>query len=215
MCSRRWCEGLGLAVRAVVAPFEPEGRRLRPPSRAWQPAAAGRTRRSTSFPTVKLLALMRLLQLRVKRCRSAATATRRVWSRRSSSGIVVDEASVLRWISDVLEFSHESYEFRCLRRWVGMGGARARGRGVVLNEEFLATRESAELRAATVQMGYSLRACSRICRTMPRGAAALARHARAQPALRLERRCGCVANLPATLPSAMCGHGRRIRYWSP
>lgn len=62
-------------------------------------------------------------------------------------GIVTDAASAERWIGDVLEFSVARMEapmlFRMLKdqRW---------------NEFFLASRESAELRAETVQMGYSL-----------------------------------------------------------
>lgn len=34
-----------------------------------------------------------------------------------------------------------------------------------LNADFLASRESAELRAETLQMGFSLNACWRICAT--------------------------------------------------
>jgi urease accessory protein len=40
---------------------------------------------------------------------------------------------------------------------------------LALNEESLATRESAELRAASVQMGYSLRALLAVLPDMPRG----------------------------------------------
>jgi urease accessory protein len=62
-------------------------------------------------------------------------------------GIVTDAASAESWIGDVLEFSLARMEapllFRMMkdRKW---------------NEVFLASRESAELRAETVQMGYSL-----------------------------------------------------------
>ena len=64
------------------------------------------------------------------------------------AGIVTDAASAQRWIGDVLEFSLARMEgpmlFRMMRdpkHW---------------NEAFLASRETAELRAETVQMGYSL-----------------------------------------------------------
>ena len=62
-------------------------------------------------------------------------------------GIVTDAASAQRWIGDVLEFSVARMEgpmvFRMMndQNW---------------NEYFLASRETAELRAETVQMGYSL-----------------------------------------------------------
>ena len=64
------------------------------------------------------------------------------------AGLVHDAASAERWIGDVLEFSIARMEapilFRMLsdqKNW---------------NEIFLASRETAELRAETVQMGYSL-----------------------------------------------------------
>jgi urease accessory protein len=63
-------------------------------------------------------------------------------------GVVTDAASAERWIGGVLEFSMARMEapmvFRMMseqKEW---------------NEMFLASRESAELRAETVQMGYSL-----------------------------------------------------------
>ncbi len=72
--------------------------------------------------------------------------------------IVRSEAGVLAWIEDVLEFSIASYELSLLLEMYGAWSA-ADLRGLrCLNEEFLAARETAELRAATVQMGYSMRA---------------------------------------------------------
>jgi len=72
--------------------------------------------------------------------------------------IVSEESSLLRWISDVLEFSMTSFEIPCLlsmwAAWVGGSPAAV----AALNDEFLSTRESAEIRAAGVQMGFSLRA---------------------------------------------------------
>jgi urease accessory protein len=70
---------------------------------------------------------------------------------------VRDEASVLAWIDGVLEHCMVSFEvpyLRALHRaWSDGDFAQVAAR----NEEFLASREAAELRAATVQMGYSLR----------------------------------------------------------
>ena len=72
--------------------------------------------------------------------------------------VICDERSLLRWICDLLEFSMTSFEIPCLlsmsAAWAGGGPAAM----AALNDEFLAARESAEIRAATVQMGYSLRA---------------------------------------------------------
>jgi urease accessory protein len=63
------------------------------------------------------------------------------------AGIVSDAASAERWIGDVLEFSLARMEAPLLFRMM---------KDQKWNEVFLASRESAELRAETVQMGYSL-----------------------------------------------------------
>jgi urease accessory protein len=72
-------------------------------------------------------------------------------------GLVYDEASTREWIGDALEFSVGSYELPALHAmsdaWRRLDVDELRR----LNEQFLATRESAELRAATVQMGFSMR----------------------------------------------------------
>jgi urease accessory protein len=73
-------------------------------------------------------------------------------------GIVNDESSLSRWISDLLEFSMTSFEIPCM---LSMSAAWALGSPAAiaaLNDDFLSTRESAEIRAASVQMGFSLRA---------------------------------------------------------
>lgn len=62
-------------------------------------------------------------------------------------GLVTDAASAERWIGDVLEFSVARMEAPMLLRMM---------QGQDWNEAFLASRETAELRAETVQMGYSL-----------------------------------------------------------
>jgi urease accessory protein len=63
------------------------------------------------------------------------------------AGIVSDAASVERWIGDVLEFSVARMEAPLL--WQMMHGEDR-------NEMFIASRETAELRAETLQMGHSL-----------------------------------------------------------
>jgi urease accessory protein len=73
------------------------------------------------------------------------------------SGTVRDAASARRWIGDVLELSIANLEapvlLRLVRAWRG-GDVAAAARW---NGEFVASREAAELRAETLQMGYSLR----------------------------------------------------------
>ncbi|HUN69280.1 MAG TPA: urease accessory protein UreF [Burkholderiales bacterium] len=64
------------------------------------------------------------------------------------AGVVLDAASAERWIGDVLEFSMARMEAPMVYRM--MTGLKD------WNEVFLATRETAELRAESVQMGYSL-----------------------------------------------------------
>ena len=72
------------------------------------------------------------------------------------AGIVRDAASAERWVADVLEFSIARMEapvfVRLVEAWRA-GDATAAARW---NEVFLASRESAELRAESAQMGFSL-----------------------------------------------------------
>ena len=65
------------------------------------------------------------------------------------AGLVKDAASARRWIGDVLEFSVLRMEAPLLLKMIEAPAAE-------WNERFLASRETAELRAETVQMGYSL-----------------------------------------------------------
>lgn len=65
----------------------------------------------------------------------------------AEDGVVIDAASAERWIGDVLEFSMARMEAPLLLRMM---------KKQEWNEVFLASRETAELRAETVQMGYSL-----------------------------------------------------------
>lgn len=66
------------------------------------------------------------------------------------AGVVTDAATAERWIGDVLEHSVARMEAPMLLAFLGAGDAS------LLNQKFLASRETAELRAETVQMGYSL-----------------------------------------------------------
>jgi urease accessory protein len=73
------------------------------------------------------------------------------------AGAVRDEATLARWVLDVLKFSIARYELPQLRSFIA-AWRRGDADGVRhLNLQFLASRETAELRAASVQMGFSLR----------------------------------------------------------
>jgi urease accessory protein len=82
-------------------------------------------------------------------------------------GLIRNEASVQQWIMDVLLFSMSSYELPNLIKmgdaWSGDDFDALRR----LNQEFLASRETAELRSATVQMGFSLRTLLAALSNMP------------------------------------------------
>jgi len=79
------------------------------------------------------------------------------------AGTVKDEATALRWIGDQLEWNLGRYEspllLRMLEAWtVPQDAERWPGDAAIeLDAEYLATRESAELRAETLQMGYSMK----------------------------------------------------------
>lgn len=83
------------------------------------------------------------------------------------AGLVCDEASLKRWIMDVCEYCMRGFEIPCLLAMAAAWAARDAVRAAELNEDFLATRESAELRAAAVQMGFSLRALLRVLPDIP------------------------------------------------
>jgi urease accessory protein len=73
------------------------------------------------------------------------------------AGVIRDEVTAGRWIGDLLEHAIGRFEAplvaALMAAWVAGEGAEIE----CLNAEFLASRESAELRAETVQMGFSLR----------------------------------------------------------
>ena len=72
------------------------------------------------------------------------------------AGVVSDAASAERWIGDVLEFSIARMEGPVLLSLIRSFNQERLNAIQELNERFLASRETAELRAETVQMGYSL-----------------------------------------------------------
>jgi urease accessory protein len=77
------------------------------------------------------------------------------------SGMVTDAASAQQWIGDVLELSLARMEGPILLRLVAAWKARDEAAVARWNDEFVASRETAELRAETLQMGYSLKSLLR------------------------------------------------------
>ena len=73
------------------------------------------------------------------------------------AGIVRDAASATRWIGEVLELCMASLEAPLLARLMAAWQHDDRDSVSRWNDEMIASRETAELRAETVQMGYSLR----------------------------------------------------------
>jgi urease accessory protein len=69
------------------------------------------------------------------------------------AGTVKNEATALRWISDQLEWNLGRYEAPMLARMMAADEATL----AELDAQYLASRETAELRAETLQMGHSLK----------------------------------------------------------
>jgi urease accessory protein len=102
------------------------------------------------------VALVRLLQLASPTLPVGAYSYSQGLESAIDSGIVKDADSAQRWIADVLELSVASLEgpvlLRLMRAWESADLAEVRR----WNDEFVAGRETAELRAETLQMGFSL-----------------------------------------------------------
>lgn len=73
------------------------------------------------------------------------------------AGTVKDEAGALTWIADQLEWNLGRYEAPLLVRLMEAWKVGAGDTALELDAESLATRETAELRAETLQMGYSMK----------------------------------------------------------
>ena len=101
-------------------------------------------------------ALVRLLQLVSPALPVGAYSYSQGLESAIDAGVVVDAAGAERWIGDVLAFSIERMEapilLRLMDAWT-RGGDEADH----WNSRFVASRETAELRAETLQMGFSLR----------------------------------------------------------
>lgn len=70
--------------------------------------------------------------------------------------VVMDEASAQRWIGSMLAANMARFELPMLAALYTAWHGRHDQQALALNEEFLASRETAELRAETLQMGGAL-----------------------------------------------------------
>jgi len=102
------------------------------------------------------LALARLLQLASPALPVGAFSYSQGVEAAVEAGIVRDAASAQAWIGDVLDYAVARFEAPVWWRLHAAWAADDMRRVAHWNELFRCTRESAELRAETLQMGYSL-----------------------------------------------------------
>lgn len=102
------------------------------------------------------LALTRLLQLASPALPVGAYSYSQGLEWAVHAGVITDEESAGRWICDLLEMGIGRFEAPLLVALLGAWTASDSAEIARLNADFLASRESAELRAETLQMGYSL-----------------------------------------------------------
>lgn len=103
-----------------------------------------------------LLPLLRLLQLASPALPVGAYTYSQGLEWAVDSGAVKGEADALGWIGDLLEWSLARFEAPLLARQLEAWAAGDDAELARLNDDFLASRETAELRAETLQMGWSL-----------------------------------------------------------
>ncbi len=113
------------------------------------------------------LALTRLLQLASPALPVGAYSYSQGLEWAIEAGTVKDEAGALRWMGDQLEWNLGRYEAPLLARMMDAWRVGADDTARELDERYLASRESAELRAETLQMGHSLRRLLADLRELP------------------------------------------------
>lgn len=102
------------------------------------------------------LALVRLLQLASPALPVGAYTYSQGLEWAVESGRIRDEASAGQWIGDLLAYAIGRFEAPLVGQLMLRWRENDLGEIARLNADFLASRESAELRAETVQMGFSL-----------------------------------------------------------
>lgn len=141
--------------------------------------------------------LMRLLQLSSPALPVGAYTYSQGIEWAVESGQVHDEASALRWIGDVLDGSVGRFEAPWLAQLLAAWGAGDDAALATLDARYTASRETAELRAETLQMGYSLRRLLTELPDFPAAALGCLQHF-AQPSYPLAWSCAASAwGLPA------------------
>lgn len=103
------------------------------------------------------LALVRLLQLASPALPVGAYTYSQGLEWVVEAGTVRDEATALCWIADLLEWNLARFEAPLLAQMMVAWSRGAHEQVRALDARYLASRETAELRAETLQMGYSLR----------------------------------------------------------
>lgn len=103
------------------------------------------------------LALVRLLQLSSPALPVGAYTYSQGLEWAVESRRIGDEAGAAAWIVDLLENAVGRFEAPLLAQLMRSWGVADHGAVARLNADFLASRESAELRAETLQMGFSLK----------------------------------------------------------
>ncbi|HVO95083.1 MAG TPA: urease accessory UreF family protein [Terriglobales bacterium] len=103
------------------------------------------------------LRLVRLLQLVSPTLPVGAYSYSQGLESAVDAGVVRAVADAESWIGDMLEYAVVRMEAPLLLRLIDYWSARSYTDVVRWNDLFLASRETAELRAETIQMGYSLK----------------------------------------------------------
>ena len=103
-----------------------------------------------------LLPLVRLLQLASPALPVGAYTYSQGLEWAVESGLVRSEAEAAAWIGELLEWSLARFEVPLLGCQLAAWSRNEDAELARLNDDFLASRETAELRAETVQMGWSL-----------------------------------------------------------
>jgi urease accessory protein len=108
------------------------------------------------MPQIASFQLTRLLQLASPALPVGAYTYSQGLEWAVESGVIRDEATAGCWISDLLQHGIGCFEAPLVAALMAAWSAGDRAEVILLNDEFIASRESAELRAETAQMGYSL-----------------------------------------------------------
>ncbi|QRJ63366.1 urease accessory protein UreF [Azospira restricta] len=109
------------------------------------------------MPHAAALPLARLLQLASPALPVGAYTYSQGLEWAVECGVVRDEATAGRWIGDLLAHGIGRYEAPLVAALMAAWSHGDRREIARLNAEFIASREAAELRAETVQMGFSMR----------------------------------------------------------